>query len=273
MCFPAFRFPGTEIATGIQRSMFSGRTEEAEGNLSARFWSVLEEKLGGDFSTELQNSGIAGVEAIFGYVYAVLHSRSYRLRYSNLLRKEFARIPVPSDPALFFRLAAFGKELVSTHLPGLPETDRFISTYSGHRNPEVGRVGWSEGTVWLNASKTIAREGHRATRPGTIGFQGVPEEVWDFHIGGYQVCHKWLKDRKGRTLSDEDIAHYQKIVVALNETIRIMGEIDEVIEAHGGWPGAFQAGSKADGEYPALLKVAEPSLPYDANKGGKKRDL
>ena len=82
-------------------------------------------------------------------------------------------------------------------------------------------------------------KGHRATRIGTIGFQSVPEEVWDFHIGGYQVCHKWLKDRKGRALLDEDLAHYQKIVVALNETIRIMDEIDEVIEAHGGWPDAF----------------------------------
>jgi Type ISP C-terminal specificity domain len=68
----------------------------------------------------------------------------------------------------------------------------------------------------------------------------VPEDVWNFHIGGYQVCEKWLKDRKGRALSKHDIAHYQKIVVALSETIRLMKEIDEVIEAHGGWPGAFQ---------------------------------
>jgi hypothetical protein len=63
--------------------------------------------------------------------------------------------------------------------------------------------------------------------------------VWNFQIGGYQVCHKWLKDRKGRTLSADDIAHYHKIVVALSETIRLMAEIDEVIEQHGGWPGAF----------------------------------
>ena len=103
----------------------------------------------------------------------------------------------------------------------------------------------SAGTVWLDAGKTNARERHRATKPGTIGFEGVPEQVWDFHIGGYQVCHKWLKDRKGRTLSAEDITHYQKIVVALNETIRIMAEIDAVIEARGGWPDAFQTGSKA----------------------------
>ena len=80
-----------------------------------------------------------------------------------------------------------------------------------------------------------------------IGFEGVPEEVWDFHIGGYQVCHKWLKDRKGRTLSGEDIEHYQKIVVALSETIRIMVEIDEVIEEHGGWPGAFLASDNPAG--------------------------
>ena len=132
------------------------------------------------------------------------------------------------------------------HLLESPRLDDFITTYTGARNPEVGRVGWSDGTVWLDASKTNAREGHRATKPGTIGFKGVPEEVWDFHIGGYQVCHKWLKDRKGRTLSNEDIAHYQKIVVALNETIRITGEIDEVIEEHGGWPDAFQTESEAD---------------------------
>jgi hypothetical protein len=71
----------------------------------------------------------------------------------------------------------------------------------------------------------------------------VPEAVWNFHIGGYQVCEKWLKDRKGRTLTDEDIAHYHKIVLSLSETIRLMAEIDQVIETHGGWPGAFQTPS------------------------------
>ena len=74
----------------------------------------------------------------------------------------------------------------------------------------------------------------------TVGFRGVREQVWNFHIGGYQVCEKWLKDRRGRTLTKDDLAHYQKIVVALAETIRLMAEIDEVIGKHGGWPGAFQ---------------------------------
>ena len=79
----------------------------------------------------------------------------------------------------------------------------------------------------------------RATSARTDGFRGVREAVWNFHIGGYHVCEKWLKDRKARTLSKDDIAHYQKIVVALHETIRIMKEIDQTIEKHGGWPGAF----------------------------------
>ena len=64
----------------------------------------------------------------------------------------------------------------------------------------------------------------------------MPEEVWNFHIGGYQVCEKWLKDRRGRELSAEDIAHYQQVVVALGETIKLMAQVDEVIDQHGGWP-------------------------------------
>ena len=77
------------------------------------------------------------------------------------------------------------------------------------------------------------------SRLGTSGFRGVPEAVWNFHIGGYQVCEKWLKDRNGRTLYADDRKHYQKIIIALSETIRLMAEIDEVIKHHGGWPGAF----------------------------------
>ena len=77
------------------------------------------------------------------------------------------------------------------------------------------------GKVWINQTQY---------------FGGVPREVWEFHIGGYQVCHKWLKDRKGRTLSIDDIEHYQHIVSALSETIHLMAEIDQTIDKHGGWP-------------------------------------
>ena len=183
---------------------------------------------------------------LFNFAYSVFHSSQYRQRYGNFLKVDFPRLPPTRNLDLFRALARLGAELVGFHIMESPKltSPSFRTTYAGPNKSEVGRVGWSDGTVWLDADKTNARKGHRATRPGTVGFTGVPEQVWDFHIGGYQVCYKWLKDRKGRPLSDHDVAHYQKIVVALGETIRIMGAIDEVIEAHGGWPVAFQTGSE-----------------------------
>jgi predicted helicase len=176
-------------------------------------------------------------EDVFHYVYAVLHCPAYRSRYAEFLKIDFPRLPLPGGEDLLRVLAGLGRELVALHLMESPKLDHSITTYAGPQNPEVDRVGWSDDTVWLDAAAT--KKGQAST-PGTIGFRGVPEAVWNFHIGGYQVCEKWLKDRKGRKLSKADIEHYQKIVVALSLTIRLMGEIDEVIEAHGGWPGAFQ---------------------------------
>jgi predicted helicase len=173
---------------------------------------------------------------MLAYCYAILHSRSYRLRHDSLLRSEYPRIPVPLTPPLGRELIERGLELMMLHVMESPKLDRFITTYIGPNNPEVVRVGWSDDTVWLDAAAT--KKGG-PTKLGTNGFHGVPEDVWNFQIGGYQVCEKWLKDRKGRALSKADIAHYQKIVVALHETNRLMNEIDEIIEKHGGWPAAF----------------------------------
>ena len=184
---------------------------------------------------------VAGPEDIFQYTYAVFHSPGYRTRYAEFLKIDFPRLPLTLSLNLFQELVRLGDELVALHLMESPKLNDSITTYTGPKSPEVGRVGWSDDTVWLDAAAT--KKGQPAT-PGTIGFRGVPEAVWNFHIGGYQVCEKWLKDRKGRTLSKEDIAHYQKIVVAISETIRIMKEIDEAIGKHGGWPGAFTVVSK-----------------------------
>ena len=233
-------WPNTETRANIDPAFAAGVTSLTQGSLNSglayrdhpaarrTIWDGR-----GDLRADY------GPQDLFDWIYAVLHSESYRERYAEFLKSDFARVPLPQSTRLFRTLAGHGRELVELHLLESPTRDKFISNYTGPRDPEVGRVGWSNGIVWLDAGKTSAREGHRATKPGTIGFKGVPEQVWDFPIGGYQVCHKWLKDRKGRTLSEEDIAHYQKIVVALNETIRIMAEIDEVIDAHGGWPDAF----------------------------------
>jgi predicted helicase len=168
----------------------------------------------------------------FHYIYAVLFSSSYRARYADQLRTDFPRLPSTGNLELFGTLAQLGGELTALHLLESPKLVHPISTLIGSRHPEVEKISWSHGTVWVNKAQTT-------------GFQGVREDVWNFHIGGYQVCEKWLKDRKGRTLSKDDIAHYQKIVVALSDTIRLMAEIDRVIDEHGGWPGAFQTVAQA----------------------------
>ena len=170
-------------------------------------------------------------EDIFHYTYAVFHSPGYRSRYAEFLKIDFPRLPLTENLELFRALARFGGELTALHLLEAPTINQSITEFVGSRNPEVEKISWLRDTVWVDKAQTS-------------GFSGVSESVWNFHIGGYQVCEKWLKDRKGRTLSDEDIAHYHKIVVALSETIRLMKEIDEVIELHGGWPRAF-SGEKA----------------------------
>ena len=245
---PLYLYPGVGKADESLFSRWSkgkdGRTSNLDSGFVAQLADAVDLRFVSDGCGDLRKA--FGPEDVVAYIYAVFHSPGYRERYEAQLKLDFPRVPLPGSVDLFRRLAEAGHHLLALHLLESPKLGKPITTYTGPKNPEVGRVGWSNGTVWLDAGKTSAREGHRATKPGTIGFQGVPAEVWDFQIGGYQVCHKWLKDRKGRTLSDEDVAHYQKIVVALNETIRIMAEIDEVIEAHGGWPDAFQTGSEAD---------------------------
>jgi len=213
-------------------------------NFSTEFLSALS-RITPMYESSDEDSSLRPLR-VLTYIYAILHCPGYRARYSEQLKIDYPRIPVALEASLFSKISCLGENLVALHLLESPKVEQLITSYTGPKNPEVSRVGWSGDTVWLDAGKTNAREGHRAAKPGTIGFKGVPEQVWDFYIGGYQVCHKWLKDRKGRTLSDDDIAHYQKIIVALNETIRIMAEIDHVIDQHGGWPDAFQTGADRD---------------------------
>jgi predicted helicase len=166
-------------------------------------------------------------EDILHYAYAVFHSPSYRSRYAEFLKIDFPRLPLTSSLELFHALARLGGELTALHLLESAELDQPIAEFIGGakkgNGPEIEKISWSNDTVWIDKQQTT-------------GFRGVREEVWNFHIGSYQVCQKWLKDRKGRTLTKDDIAYYHKIIVALSETIRLMAKIDRVIEEHGGWP-------------------------------------
>lgn len=174
------------------------------------------------------------------YVYAILHSPRYRYRYFDFLKTEFPRIPSTSNASLFRSLCKRGSELIGCHLLEYEGVFPASPSLVGAANPRVEKVSYSDKTVWLDARKTV-------------GFAGVEPDVWEMRVGGYQVCHKWLKDRGpkrgnlGRVLTEGDIEHYQKIVGALSKTIRIMSEIDHVIDAHGGWPDAFRGADRDEG--------------------------
>ena len=166
-----------------------------------------------------------GPEDIFDYMYAVFHSPTYRTRYAEFLKIDFPRLPLTTDGELFRALCGLEARLVGLHL--IERFGTVLPPYPAKGNNVVEKVEYREAHDEVAGRVYINREQY---------FDGVPLEVWEFHIGGYQVCQKWLKDRKGRTLSFEDIRHYQRIVAALAETITLMERIDEVIEEHGGWP-------------------------------------
>ena len=223
-----------------------------------------------------------GPEGVLHLAYAELHSRSYRRRYAQMLEKEFARLFVPATNLMATTLEQLGADLVALHLleddyphaswnqPGTTNPNPFarpITTYRDEGDREVRRAGERRKAM---APSEMGEGFGRVYINDTAYFDGVPSNVWDFHVGSYQVCHKWLKDRRGRSLSDEDIGHYQKVVVALNETRRIMAEVDEVIKAHGGWPDAFES-ARAE-ERPVLLSVAESAAPYDEGGDNEIRD-
>ncbi|HSW13229.1 MAG TPA: type ISP restriction/modification enzyme [Solimonas sp.] len=208
-------------------------------NLSASFLDRMASALGFPPNPSLGLPSGLTPEDIFHYTYAVFHSPGYRSRYAEFLKIDFPRLPLTGNLDLFRALTQLGGELVALHLLESSRLDKPVTEFIG-TNTEVTKVGYSDGTVWIDAGGT---RGNVST--GTSGFRGVPEDVWNFHFGGYQVCEKWLRDRKGRLLSAEDIRHYHRIVVSLRETIRLMSEIERLIDERGGWPGAF-ASTSAD---------------------------
>ena len=211
-------------------------------NLGSAFLGKLRMALNAKPTDESDMPSGVTAEGIFQYAYAVFYSPTYRARYVEFLKTDFPRLPLTSSIELFRELARLGGTLVSLHLLEAPTLGQPRTKFLGDLKTEISRVAWADNTVWIDAP--ACRKG-ASQQPGNVGFEGVPEPVWNFHVGGYQVCEKWLKDRKGRTLSQDDVNHYNKIVVALAETIHMMGEIDKAIDKHGGWPGAFVTGGPA----------------------------
>lgn len=182
-----------------------------------------------------------GPRDLFDYIYAVLHSPAYRARYADYLKSDFARIPLPGSRALFEALVPIGTELVALHLL---DADALLIL----KDPKGIRLAGSGEARLAHKPEYNAKLG-RVTINATRWFESVPQVAWDFHVGGYQPAQKWLKDRAakggkkaspGRVLSDDDIVHYRRMIVALTRTAELMPTIDAVVEKHGGWPGAFR---------------------------------
>ncbi|MDI7261733.1 MAG: N-6 DNA methylase, partial [Thermodesulfobacteriota bacterium] len=154
-------------------------------------------------------------EQIFHYIYALLYSNAYRKKYAEFLKTDFPRVPFTKDYKLFCILAEKGEELVELHLLKSKKLANPIAKCEGLGDLRVIKVMYDQQKecVHINPEKW---------------FTGIPPEVWEYHIGGYQVSEKWLKDRKGRELSSEEVAHYTRVVTALAETITIQQSLDDL---------------------------------------------
>lgn len=156
--------------------------------------------------------GIPDEVAVFDYIYGILHTPAYRQKYADFLKTDFPRIPWPESPAAFWATSDLGGELRRLHLMDAAAVGTPSYPFTGDGDPKVDKPRFADSKVWINAHQS---------------FEDVPEVAWSFYIGGYQPAQKWLKDRKGRTLSFDDIKHYQKIIKVLVETDRIMKLLDQ----------------------------------------------
>lgn len=176
--------------------------DEREPNLNSEILDLIESDI-----------GKINPEEIFNYIYAILHNNVYRERYAAFLKSDFPRIPYPKDRKTFDKLAKLGGELIKYHLLEHENIDPYQISYLGEGDNIVEKPEYKDGKIYINSTQY---------------FGNVSEIAWNFYIGGYQPAQKWLKDRKGKELSPDDIEHYSKIVIVLKETHRLMKEIDRI---------------------------------------------
>ena len=217
--FPLYLYPYNNNQQKIEQNT------ERIPNLKIEILKQISERLGLTFTNEKGHTKntFAPID-ILDYIYAVLHSPTYREKYKEFLKIDFPRIPTPSDHVVFWKLVKLGGELRQIHLLENPTVDNYITQYPIDGDNVVTRkmtknsIGYeatssTQGKVWINDEQY---------------FDNVPLVAWEFYICGYQPAQKWLKDRRDRELSYEDLFHYQKIIVVLSETDRLMKEIDKI---------------------------------------------
>ncbi len=202
--FPLYLYPNPEeLGLATERSL----------NFKSPFLAALSEALELPQTAPFNLPEGIAPENILAYIYAILSSPTYRQRYYDFLKYDFPRIPLPQDIEHFRTLAALGQHLIDWHLlkdVQIPAVHRF----EGEGDGVVEKARYLDGRVWINPTQY---------------FTDVPEDVWEYEIGAYQVCEKWLKDRRGEVLRHEDVRQYRAILVAIAETLAVMAEIDSVL--------------------------------------------
>ncbi|MDE0011422.1 MAG: N-6 DNA methylase [Candidatus Poribacteria bacterium] len=212
--FPLYLYPNPEeLGLSTERSL----------NFKSAFLIALSEALELPQTEPFNLPESVSPEEILAYIYAVLYSPTYRKRYYDFLKYDFPRIPLPQNLDQFRTLAVLGQQLIDSHLlknvsrPKVAPTGRGTSAvhrFEGEGDAVVERVRYLDGQVWINPTQY---------------FTDVPVEVWEYEIGSYRVCEKWLKDRRGSVLSHADVRQYRAILVAVAETLAVMREIDAVL--------------------------------------------
>jgi len=203
----------------VQSDLVNAAVPRMVANISQNFLDQLCRSIGESPSPE----------DIFAYIYGMLHAPTFMSRFADFLRRDYARIPITSERDLFLALVTLGRELIALHTMqvAMPRITRFDVAGSN----EVVKVRWADERPDAGAART-----GRVYINDEQYFGAVPAAVWEMHIGGYRVAEKWLKDRKGRRLSYDDLTHYQAVIAALARTLAVQREIDAAIEDAGGWP-------------------------------------
>ena len=206
---PLYLYPTTKSQQTIEQS------KERKPNLNNEILKVIAYNLELNFTNEkeLTKDTFAPID-ILDYIYAILHSPNYRDKYKEFLKIDFPRVPYPKDKKKFWELVKLGGEIRQIHLLESAVLDNLITQFPIKGDNVIDKkVIYEGGKVWINKIQY---------------FDDVPLVAWEFYIGGYQPAQKWLKDRKDRVLSEEDINHYQKIIAAITETDRLMYDIDKI---------------------------------------------
>jgi len=205
--FPLYLYPDAEQIrldgeAARKPNLNAGIVQQIAGQLGLRF--VAEKSDDADTFAPVD---------ILDYIYAALHSPAYRNKFREFLKIDFPRVPYPRDREHFRALAKLGAELRALHLMTSSKLEKVKTSYPHIGDNTVTAVVRENQNVWINKTQCFVR---------------VPQTAWDFYIGGYQPAKKYLKDRKGRTLTWDEIHHYQKIIAALVETAKAMDKIDAV---------------------------------------------